>query len=529
MKGLVFSGGGIYFATHAGVMETLFEKDGAGLEQFQVVVGTSAGAIYGALLAAGYTPKQVSLLSTLLSQAPFGSSLFDADAGGFAAAFLKYDINYIKGAVRGWNLLCLFEAFLHRETARQLQATLHKEQDFAKARPLLVRQYQQNQKAERNRAYYQQQLHFGELKRELLVIGTNAYTGQNVVFTRVGTHAEELAREEKLCFATEYINSSSSIQNALNLQSEKVSASADQRENLRLRRFEHRVYWEFDRSLYGDQLPVALAVRASMSLPGIFEPHWIQKTLDGGETACDPFMDGGVTSNFAISVAIHQHLGNCQDVLGISLTNLGYRLPDSRAVDNAFSVLLRSFDYSGDAILDLMREEADLDHKRFTIINAMSHLNIPLTGVDQLPALVQEGKQMAETYWNTATEFFQTDQLSQMFTRPGEMMIYLSSAATSGSQSFEDLKQSTFTPLPKPNEQDVINLTGGLKKGRAWLFATVMVLLALCGVVSLTLSLLHALGGHGPWNLLGLLVLTVLAYWLLRQYALGFLQKPKTE
>ncbi|GGJ46467.1 patatin-like phospholipase family protein [Deinococcus roseus] len=527
MNGLVFSGGGIHFATHAGVMEELYSKDAAGIEAFQVIVGTSAGSIYGALLAAGYTPKQVSLLSTILSQPPFGDTLFDADPGSFAAAFLKYDLNYVKGAVRGWNLLSLFEAFLHRETAQKLQQNLRSDADFPVAKPLLVDRYQVNLKAERNAQYYTQQLHFGEIPKDLFIVSTNAYTGQNVVFTKVGSKEEELQRENRLCFPTDYINSSSSIQTAVQVQAMKVATQPDHPEHLHLRRFEHRVYWEFDRSLYGEQLPISVAIRASMSIPGVFEPQWIQKTLEKGETVLDPFMDGGVTSNFAISVAIHQALGNCQDVLGISLTNLGYRLPDPRVTDNAISILMRSFDYSGDAILDLMREEADLDHKRFTIINAMSQLNIPLTGVSQLPSLIEEGKQIADKYWNTATQFFASEQIVTMFKNPGQMMIYLSDAATSGSDAFEDLKQQGTSLLPTPTEADVGNLLGGLQKGGAWMWVSIVVLLALCGAISLLMAVLRSLGGHGLWSLLWLLALTGLAYWLLRQYLLGIIRKNR--
>ncbi|GEM48520.1 patatin-like phospholipase family protein [Deinococcus cellulosilyticus] len=528
MNGLVFSGGGIHFATHAGVMEELYSKDPAGLSSFQVIVGTSAGSIYGGLLAAGYTPKQVSLLSTILSQPPFGDTLFDADPGSFAAAFLKYDLNYVKGAVRGWNLLSLFEAFLHRETAQKLQQTLQSDSDFAPAKSLLVERYELNLKAERNAAYYAQQLNFGEIPKDLYVVSTNAYTGQNVVFTKVGTREEELKRENRLCFPTDYINPSSSIQTAVNLQAMKVSAQPDEPEHLHLRRFEHRVYWEFDRSLYGEQLPLSVAIRASMSIPGVFEPQWIQKTLEKGQTALDPFVDGGVTSNFAVSVAIHQALGNCQDVLGISLTNLGYRLPDPRATDNAISILMRSFDYSGDAILDLMREEADLDHKRFTIINAMSQLDIPLTGVSQLPRLIGEGKEIAQQYWTTATAFFASENIPEMFKNPGQMMIYLSDAATTGSQAFENLKQQGTSQLPAPTEADVSNLFGGLQKGGAWMWVSIVIMLALCGAVSLILAALRTLGGSGLWSLLWLLLLTGLAYWLLRQYALGVIRKNKT-
>lgn len=527
MKGLVFSGGGIHFATHAGVMEELFNKDAAGIQSFEAIVGTSAGSIYGALLAAGYTPKQVSLLSTILSQPPFGSTLFDADPGSFAAALLKYDLNYVKGAVKGWNLLSLFEAFLHRDTAQKLQQILHSDADCAAARPLLIDRYNVNLKAERTVAYYAQQIHFGEIPKQLYIVSTNAYTGQNVVFTRVGTKEEELARENQLCFPTDYINSSNSIETAVQLQAIKVSSQPDNPEHLHLRRFEHRVYWEFDRSLYGEQLPLSVAIRCSMSIPGVFEPYWVQKTLEKGETVLDPFIDGGVTSNFAVSVAIHKALGNCQDVLGISLTNLGYRLPDPRVTDNAVSILLRSFDYSGDAILDLMREEADLDHKRFTIINAMSQLNIPLTGVSQLPLLINEGKKIAQDYWDTATRFFGSEQIPEMFKNPGEMMIYLSDAATTGSDAFEDLKQQKSNLLPSPTEADVANLLGGFQKGGAWLWVSVVILLALCGAVSLLLGVLRMLGGSGFWNVLWLLALTGGAYFLLRQYALGLVRKGK--
>ncbi|WP_337844926.1 patatin-like phospholipase family protein [Thermus sp.] len=59
MRGLALSGGGARGLAHIGVLEVLLE---AGLD-FQVVAGTSMGAIVGALFAAGMSPKEMLALA----------------------------------------------------------------------------------------------------------------------------------------------------------------------------------------------------------------------------------------------------------------------------------------------------------------------------------------------------------------------------------------------------------------------------------------------------------------------------------
>ncbi len=62
---------------------------------------------------------------------------------------------------------------------------------------------------------------------------------------------------------------------------EKVARKSQQlATELDFRRFENRVYRQFDQSLYGPQLPLALGVRASLSVPGIFEPARIRRRPD---------------------------------------------------------------------------------------------------------------------------------------------------------------------------------------------------------------------------------------------------------
>jgi len=67
---IVFSGGGIFFATHVGVMNAMSGWTMLGrpwLDSFQVLVGTSAGALYAALYASGLTPGQIALYARMFA------------------------------------------------------------------------------------------------------------------------------------------------------------------------------------------------------------------------------------------------------------------------------------------------------------------------------------------------------------------------------------------------------------------------------------------------------------------------------
>lgn len=53
---------------------------------------------------------------------------------------------------------------------------------------------------------------------------------------------------------------------------------------------------------------IAEAVRASLSVPGLFEPMWIDN---------QPYVDGGLVSNFPVSYAIDNYKGN--KIIGIDV------------------------------------------------------------------------------------------------------------------------------------------------------------------------------------------------------------------
>jgi predicted acylesterase/phospholipase RssA len=427
---LVFSGGGIKFATHVGVMAEMasWSSDGGvpWLSRFPVLVGTSAGALYAALYASGLTPAQIALFASFFADPAIGPRLFDRNIPGVAAAFLRYDPSYALGLVRGFAIQTLLETVFSMSMHATLRAFDPAAGPEAQAalRTDLIRAWERRRAARRDASYFTDQLTF-EHTPDLFIISVNAYTGQKTVFTRrpnAGEKPVEKAEDDAMYESSRpcYLNPPSpetlaSTELALAAPEREPLASAEDalppgnRLHLDFRRFENRVYRAYDTGLYGTQLPLALAVRASISIPFIFEPLRIKRLVDppdppGAEPlhvagAEDLFIDGGVDDNFSVSVALDQHLGAATNVFGIALGNFGYRLADARADDNIANFAMKSTGFIGDAVQDLERRDEALAGHYVTVVDALSASRAQVNDTNLIVKLIDEGRAIAKEFW----------------------------------------------------------------------------------------------------------------------------------
>lgn len=114
--GLVLSGGGLKIATHCGVVSEIAQWADEGqswVDKFQVLVGTSAGALYSAFLAAGYTPTQ--FIPCLFVRPELKQALCDWNWQGAPASFLKRRLGYFRGLAGGAGAETLFDTALSRQ------------------------------------------------------------------------------------------------------------------------------------------------------------------------------------------------------------------------------------------------------------------------------------------------------------------------------------------------------------------------------------------------------------------------------
>lgn len=392
------------FATHVGVLEEMFRWNDRAtgtpwLERFDVIVGTSAGALVGALYAAGYEPPFMARLARLFADHKFGRRLFDFNVGGLAASYLRSDSAAMLGGIRGRRLLTLLEALFSKNVRHDLQA-LGPNVDLGEE---LLRLWGAHKRLKRTSSEFRDdQLTFADCRRRLFLIGTNALSGQKTVFCRFpawdkGLNVDEF---EELAFnATHpeqtYIGGLQPIRDAVK-QVERELGLPDGK--LTFQRLPHRAYTQFDPNVYGNVLPIAVAVRASLSVQGLFEPVRIRRQPQDGAAREDLFVDGGIDDTFSLSVAVDRFFGAAGEVLGVSLGNLGYRLPDERAVDNVPNLLNRTTHYMGDAQLDFAQTSASLSGHPVTIINALSGNTASFTDTDAIAKLVDEGAEIARGF-----------------------------------------------------------------------------------------------------------------------------------
>ena len=426
------------FATHVGVLEEMsrWQDRATGkpwLERFDVIVGTSAGALVGALYAAGYDPPLMARLARLFADRKFGRRLFDVNIGGLAASYLRSDSAAMLGGIRGRHLLSLLETLFSRTTRQDLKA-LGSNVDLGAE---LLRHWERCKQLKRIPARFKDdQLSFTDCRpRRLFLIGTNALSGQKTVFCEYpGKNLSVPAFEELAFLATHpdrtFIGGLQPIRDEVRQAELDLGLPPN---TLEFRRLPHRAYTQFDPRVYGDVLPIAVGVRASLSVQGLFEPLRIRRHGDGASHE-DLFVDGGIDDTFSLSVAVDRFFGAAGEVLGVSLGNLGYRLPDERAVDNVPNLLNRTTHYMGDAQLDFAQSSASLSGHPITIINAHSENTASFTDTDAIAKLVDEGVKIARGF---ATAIDPTTPAppapvaidpSAVF-RPGVQRVYLSPAA----------------------------------------------------------------------------------------------------
>ncbi len=452
-RALVLSGGGIRFAVHVGVLREMAAwrtTDGDGwINGFAAVVGTSAGALYAGLFAAGYDPERIAMFARLFADPALGNRLFDRNYRGFAAAYLKYDTGAALGAIRGDRILTLLETVFSKDARGRLLAV-----SPDAARKELDRCWSEQSRKKRRmspRAYYADQVTFKDCP-DLFLIGTNALTGQKTVFCHVGDRAAEEARDKRSFAQIDPGHAYLQGVSALDRRVAQGYMDLGQPTGDFIR-VDQRAYWRFDPSIYGEQLPLALAVRGSISIPVIFEPLRLRRSRATGQKGHeDIFVDGGVDDGFSLEVAVDPEFGRADDVFGIDLGNLGYRMPDHKGVRNIASLLMRMTDYMGDAVIDMERQSTALRNARITVLNARSQNPAQLTDTNAIAALIAEGEQMARDLWacvhpGSAPSAYGTVDTSSFFQRP-PIRVCLSDAAVFDGVSLKD-------SLAVESEQDV--------------------------------------------------------------------------
>ncbi|MGB8645372.1 MAG: patatin-like phospholipase family protein [Anaerolineae bacterium] len=523
--GLVLSGGGMRIATHAGLVAEMADwtLDGKSwLDQVQVLVGTSAGALYAALLAAGYTPGHIAAFAVLFAQPGLKEALFNFNYDKAAAAFLQHDLSYVRGIMSGFGVLTLMETTLSKSLRNYILTEYPDpsvigadEKLRRRAAQAIAEQWKKRREGPRDDTYYQDPdlLTFADCAKELYLISVNAYTGQKTVFCRVGTPEEAAAQDQRMAAASPFIYiNRDQADAALQKLSDKLNLARP----LNFKRYTNRVYRDFDTRLYGQpgqavpQLPLALAVRSSLSVPVVFEPSKIRRAPAPLKTGApihaqpyDLFLDGAVDDNFALSVAADPELGGCTDILGIFLGNLGYRLPDVNAVSNVATILLSTTGYMGDALQEWQALDQGLTDHRITIINALPQIDADITDTDKIPGLIDEARGMARQFWTRvhgaadypATRPVPLDK-DMVFMPAAGQRVYLSQGALTGPASFPDFIQGQAEPA-SPVAADVLGQIPALISraaanplARGWLTLYGVLLLLAYGLVTLVSDLI---------------------------------------
>ena len=451
---LVLSGGGIRLATHIGVLNQMARWTVTGepwLKRFQVLVGTSAGAIYSALFASGLTPKQISTLVECFGDPGMPQLVFDWNFVGAAAALLRLDAREALGAIRGNGILALMDTVMSKSRRPMLLSLLDaaaSTNDARSLRQFLKQNWKHQLTAAHDLNYYRDQYTFGDTHDAglaLHIIGTNLYTGQKTIFCHLANPtdmggADEYDEWMSQASTFDYFNDDENITRTIgNQEQERDALGALGLLDNKFQRFENRIYRRFDPLLYGDQLPLALAVRSSMCIPVLFEPARIKRRTMPGEPSpsYDLFIDGGVDDNLSLSVAADPYLGNAREVLGVSLGNLGRRLPDANATASCITVLMKTTDYFGDVITDLQRVNNEYQSVRMTILDALPSVQAKITDTQSIAALVQDGEDIAKDFWALLHKHAYPDgevtvDPSAIFRQPGKLRVSLSKAAMAG-------------------------------------------------------------------------------------------------
>ncbi len=247
----------------------------------------------------------------------------------------------------------------------------------------------------------------------LLVVGTDLVTGQKTVFGNYNLFEKELVYgKEKLTptdkgIAYRYINP----QGHLDVLPSTLT------EELRPANYLYKYL--------SDGLPVAWAVRASLSIPGVFAPALIRYQDQAGPERTDYFIDGGVTDNYALQLAADPLIGRCERILGGNIGNLGRRV-HNYGVRNIVEILLQTLLVQGDANVDANVENELVQRAAVTTINELTTTDVAdIRDLVKIGRLITEGEGLAEQFFRTFRAGDGPVKLNRLFGPPGSFVVFL--------------------------------------------------------------------------------------------------------
>lgn len=136
--------------------------------------------------------------------------------------------------------------------------------------------------------------------------------------------------------------------------------------------------------LVRDDLTIAQAVRASISIPGVFVPASFAR----GE---DCYVDGGLRDGYPLHIAVR--LGKALRVLGVNLGYAGMRR-DAIVVEGPLEILSHSLDIMMWAQYKDRLQDRDLVNRRVITINPLIY-SVGTFEVEHIPEMIERGYEVA--------------------------------------------------------------------------------------------------------------------------------------
>jgi NTE family protein len=136
-----------------------------------------------------------------------------------------------------------------------------------------------------------------------------------------------------------------------------------------------------------DHLTIAQAVRASISIPGVFVPAAFPKASPG-----DCYVDGGVRNGYPLTVAVK--LGRARQIIGVNLGYAGMRR-EAVCANGPFEVLSQSLDIMMRGQYRDILGDADVQRCRILTINPLIY-DIGTFEVEYIPEMIARGCAVAE-------------------------------------------------------------------------------------------------------------------------------------
>lgn len=163
---------------------------------------------------------------------------------------------------------------------------------------------------------------------------------------------------------------------------------------------------EYDGYRVCGRLTVAHAVRASISIPGVFVPADClancpqrARCLKGGPgragAGADRLVDGGVREFLPLAVAVH--LARAGQVFGINLGYAGMRRRDV-ADRGVFEILSQSLDIMGYDQFEGDLQDELIAQARVAVLNPMIY-DVGTFDVEHIPRLIERGQGIAERFF----------------------------------------------------------------------------------------------------------------------------------